>query len=182
MLGVGVGASAEAVKRAYRQVAASCGHDAFAALPTSLNYRRLALRLHPGAHSLSHTHALFLTLGAVWFEADTSRDPDAPSAFRRLREAYEELRSGGGERAKPFWKERWYTQLSRLRVHVLEKLQGRTRRAEVEPLQTEDERRRRVQEQLAGLQQRASKRVRRRPPGQNQVWVEPTDFKDEAVQ
>ena len=147
-LGIGFGASAEAVKRAYR---------------------RLALRLHP----------------------DVNREGGAADAFQRLRAAYESLLAGGGEQSRPLWQTRWREQLKQLRILAASKLQqlrpgAAARRAAAASAEAEEERRQRVREQLRGLESRAERRAKRRPPGQNSVWVEPekdpAPFKDEAVQ
>lgn len=133
-------------------------------------YRRLALRLHP----------------------DVSCDSGAADAFQRLRAAYESLLAGGGEQSRPLWQQRWREQLKQLRVQAAAKLAqlrpGAARRAAAAAsAEAEEERRQRVREQLRGLESRAERRAKRRPPGQNTVWVEPpkdepSSFKDEAVQ
>ena len=131
-------------------------------------YRRLALRLHP----------------------DVSRETGSADAFQRLRAAYESLLAGGGEQSRPLWQQRWREQLKQLRVQAAAKLAqlrpGAARRAAAAAsAEADEERRQRVREQLRGLESRAERRAKRRPPGQNSVWVEPPKdepFKDEAVQ
>jgi hypothetical protein len=87
----------------------------------------------------------------------------------------------GGAQERPWWRARWIEQLRGMRTRIRDKLAAMRARksgaAPAAPVLTEAERqaeealeaelrRRRVEEQLSGLQQRAQrKRNRRRPPG-----------------
>lgn len=57
-------------------------------------YRHLALRFHP----------------------DVNRDPTAPEKFQKIRDAYQQLLAGGGEKQRPWWRGRWLDQLKGLHV------------------------------------------------------------------